>query len=319
METPDLESLHERIVDQETYPGGACLTELSLARYVTGAFSPDEKRKADEHLAECSECRRSVEQLREADAWLAQNASHVFAGMLEKAKARGLAPWATRPSDQELECYLARRVPASDAGRRFTEQLEEKIADSSALQEALERVRNRLRERVSVAWADARRRSSEAVEVMKQICSGVQSVASAQGVAQVVRAMPGYRAQPAPTVEAAVLDAEGYIALDEEGNPCKATFSLFRAQVDDDGHFIIDMATADRDYWETAQRRFEVTACLEHESRRVVLPAEKVYPDGRVTIVGNLLAGMEIKQIPPSVMVLTLTPQDKEDEPTETD
>jgi len=319
MDNADLEHLYDAVVVQETYPKDVCLSEESLVRCLTGEFSETEKGLAAAHLAECEACRRSVEELRRADAWLRDNGPGVFAGMLEKAKVRGLAPWATRPSTQEIECYLERRVPDTDAGRRFSRQLEAKIAASSTLRDTLEQVRSRLADRISVAWTDLRRRSAQAVDVMKQICSGVQSVANAQGIAQVVRAMPGYRAQPAPSVEAALLDERGNLTLDDDGRTRKVRFSIFRAQIERDGHFIIDMATAEDDFWEKEERRFVVTVCLEHEGRRVVLPTEKIYPDGRVTVVGNLVPGMDIRQVPPAVMVVTVTParNGEEEEPSE--
>lgn len=307
MNRSQLAQLYERVIAQDEYPGGVCPTELKMVEFVTRALPEPERQRLEAHLSECAGCQQAAEKLRTARRWFSENASLVFTGIPQKAADAGVEPWTSCPSDDILEMYALGALPETESGARFKARIERHLAACETCRQAAEQARGRLATLLTLRMADLQRHVSQAAhDTLRRMLLAIKAVAIAGGVGQRVRAMPGFRSQPALSLDALVLDRDGKMVLDHKGSPRKVIFDLIRGEVERDGHFVLDLSTADREYWEGAQQRYVVSATLSHENRRLILPAEKIYGDGRVTIVGNLPSGVEIRDLPTSTITLTL-------------
>jgi len=141
---------------------------------------------------------------------------------------------------------------------------------------------------------------------LHELLWGLQTQAIARGTGYGARAIPGYRSGTIPVLEAIQLNQEDKLVLNDEAQPVKIAFDVIRAEIEHDGHLVLDLVTADKRYWEKPDCRFMISAVLTYYNRKVVLPTEKIYSDGRVTFVANLVSGVEIRTIPLSAIQLSV-------------
>lgn len=307
MDRSQLEQLYARVVEQAEYPGHVCPTETKMVEFVSGALSEPERRRLKAHLPECAGCRHAVEKLRQARAWFTENASLVFSGLAEKAADAGVKPWAACPAADVLERYVMSAVPATEAGDRFKARIEQHLAQCAACRQAAEEASGRLATMLTLSATELQRRADRtALDALRDMLVAIRAAAAARGLGRRVRAMPGFRSQPASSLDALVVDAHGTMVLDDEGRPERVSFDLVRAEIEGDGHFVLDLSTANQAYWESGARRFTVCATLAHENQRLVLPPERIYGDGRATMVGKLPTGLDIRELPIAAMWLSV-------------
>lgn len=307
MDTRQLKTLYDRLLDQQDYPGDVCPTDRNLVRLTEGSCSQAERQRMEAHFAECHECLELASKLQAADQWFGENQPQVFAGIEHKAVLAQVEPWASCPAPEILHRYADGAVPASPAGDLFRGRIDRHLAACDTCREKESAYRPGLAKTLMMTLRQLRDAAGDSVDRVRQMLLGVQAMAVACGSGHGARAMPGYRGQTGPTMSAPVVDAEGRLVLDDDGEPRHAKFELIRAGIERDGHFVLDLSTADRNFWQTADRNFVVCATLQHEHYKLILPTEKIHADGRITIVGNMVSGVEIRDLPLAAIELSVT------------
>jgi hypothetical protein len=307
MSRQELERLYQRLVLQDVYPGDVCPTDEKLAASTAGSLSPQESARLNEHVQMCSDCRNMADQLGDAATWFSQNKAEIFAGLLDRAKARAVGPWRSCLSDDVLERYIQQAIPDTEAGRGFARSVETHLAGCSTCRKTVKRLDAQLVEPWVLPLDDLARRADARVQaILRDIVLGLKSIASAKGTFLGAHAMPGFRSQPARTVPAILLDAEGKVIIGPEGRPQTVEFSLIRAQLDRDGTAILELSTVDGRIQSAGKGEFVLSVAIHYEHRRLIFPNEQVPPDGHVTIVGHLVQGIQITALPPNALHLTV-------------
>ena len=313
MDRKQLESLHERLIVQDEYPGDLCPTEEKLVDYVMELISATERNKLEKHLEECSECRILSEKLHESSQWFSQSKSCVMAGLIDKAMDSKTEPWASCYSLDVLQGYFSGKIPDTDSGKLLTKQIEAHLRECKICRETAKEVQAHLAKPLVVNLADLAQRFDKAAQaIVSDVLHAIKAIAATRGVGNVVHAMPGYRSQPVSSVFALILDKNGKMLLDEEGCPKKVKFDLVRGEVATDGHVVIDLSTTNRFLWESGNHIFKLSVVFQQENRKLILPSEKIHSDGRVTIVSNLISGIGIKVLPISTMIFTVIPAEED-------
>jgi len=305
MDPQRLKILYERVIAQDEYPGNVCPTEHKLAELVMGALSAVERRRMDEHLLECTGCREAADELRAAAQWFKENEAELFAGLAERAAAAGVEPWSSCLRRDLLQLFLAGAIPETKEGARLHERIEAHLDECAACRQVVTQAQAALAAMLVIQLADLRERESEKAAAAHAMLLAIKTMAIARG-ARRMRAMPGFRGKEEDTLSALVLDQGGKLVVGEDGDPERADFHRIRAKLESDGHFVLELATDDRSFWESPESTFVVSVSLQHENRRLVLPPEKIFSDGHVTIVGNLPPGVEIRDFPHAAIMLTV-------------
>jgi hypothetical protein len=309
MDNSQVKLLYERLIAQHEYPGRVCPTEQRLVDFVMGSLSTMEQGRLKDHLTDCSDCQSIVDKVLEGLRWFDENKTQIFEGLVEKASITGTNPWASCPSKDELEQYIFGRIPNSSAGTLFKERMFEHIGQCKTCRETAGRIEtDSTRSPVIKLTAFGQRVNENVRAAMWDMLLSIKLVAATRGAKQTVRAMPGFRAHSASSVSALVLDEDGRIVLDKDGHSRKVEFDLICAEVGSDGHIVVDLSTADQSFWANDERTFSVSAALQQENRKLILPSEKIGSDGRVTICSNLVPGIEIRVLPISAMMFAVIP-----------
>ena len=306
MDEEQLDRLHERIIAQATYPGDVCPAEHKLVEFVTGALTATESQRMEEHLSACPDCRKSADQLRAASQWFNEHKDEMFAELAAKAAAAGVEPWASCPGRDLLGCFVADKIPQTEQGASLRERIAAHLEACSACREAAAEARRTLAAVLVIRLADLHERTSQAAEAARHMLLAIQAMAIARNARPRAHARAGYRGAPETSLTALVLDQHGNVALDEDANPRRARFRLVRAELESDGHLVLALTTKEASVCERRGSTFLVAASLQHENRKIVLPPEKIYADGHATIVGNLPASVEIRNVPPATITLTV-------------
>jgi hypothetical protein len=307
MEKSQLEHLYRRVIDQEEYPGEVCPNERNLVRYSMESLSSLERERILYHFSLCRECREVISKLTSARDWFRTNKAIILRGVAEKAIQAGLEPWASCPSQQILENYAIGAIPDTEAGNKFRKHIESHLIRCSDCKRFASSSYIKFKKVIVIKLEELYGRISDTMaNTLRELLLGIQEMATVQGIGHGIRAMPGYRSEATSSLQGLLIDKDGRVVLNNEGEPLKVDFALIRAQIERDGHFVLDLSTSDKNYWETPSREFIVSAVLQYENRRLVLPSEKIYSDGRVTIVGNLVSGVEIEDLPLSAIQITV-------------
>jgi len=307
MNDADIERLYDQIIMQDKYPGGSCPTGRSFVRYVKGSLSDEEQQNMREHLSSCPPCARMVEDLELARRWFREHERSMASQVAERAAQIGLPAGQECPPVEALEKYCTSAVPDTEAGRRFRRRVKEHLAACAVCQRTVDSWGKRLDRVVTIALDELRGGLVQAlVDKVRELLLGIQAAAAVRGAGGYVYAAAGYRAGALASVNAIVLDRQRWITLSDEGQPVQVAFDLIQARIERDGHFVLDLCTADRRYWESTSGRFVVSATLLGENTKLVLPAEHIRPDGRVTIVGHIPSGVEIEALPVSALSLAI-------------
>jgi hypothetical protein len=304
-----LELLYEHVIAQKEYPSNVCPTEQKLVDFIMGSLSTIEYKRLKKHLADCSDCLKLADKLQKNSQWFADNKTHMFAGLLDKAAKVGVEPWASCLSLDVLHGYIMNNVPDTRRGALLRKRIETHLQGCKSCRESTGKLKVGLERSIIVTMADLEQKADEATRaIVRGMLLAIRSVAAARGYGNIVSAMPGFRSQFASSVSALLLDQDGRIVLDDNGHPRKVKFDLIRAEVGRDGHVLIDLSTTDRNFWESKDHTFKVSAALQQENRKLILPSEKICSDGRVTVAGNLVSGIEIRVLPISAMIFTVVP-----------
>lgn len=313
METSDKEHLYKKLIKQTTYPGDVCPTEDNLVRWVQKALTPSECDKMEQHMQGCRQCAEAASKLTSARSWFQEHESFVFAGIIEKAAREGIQPWASCPSSQILELYAGDAISRDEVGQRFRHSLKAHVSQCLSCGHKYINNLHELKEKIILKLEDlADSAIDTAISTLHELLWGLQTQAIAQGTGHGVKAIPGYRSGDVPVLEAIQLNRENQLVLDDEAQPVKTAFNVIRAEIEHDGHLVLDLVTADKRYWEKPGCRFMISAVLTYRNHKVVLPTEKIYSDGRVTFVANLVSGVEIRAIPLSSIQLSIRKDPKE-------
>jgi hypothetical protein len=316
MDRKQLETLHERIIAQDEYPGDVCPTEEKLVDYVMELMPPTERNKLEKHLEECSECRILGNKLHESSLWFSQNISCIMTGLVDKAIHSKTDPWACCYSYDVLQGYFSDKIPDTDSGKLLAKQIETHLRECEICCQTAEEVQAHLAKPLVVNLADIALKFDKAAQtIISDVLTAIKSIAATRGVGNVVYAMPGYRSQPASSVLALILDKDGNMVLDDQGHPKKVKFDLIRGEIATDGHIVIDLSTTNRFLWESGDRIYKLSVVFQQENRKLILPSEKIHSDGRVTIVSNLISGIGIKVLPISTMIFTVIPAQENIDP----
>ena len=173
----------------------------------------------------------------------------------------------------------------SAAGRSFKISVEIHLGGCSMCRRTVERLKAQLTEPWVLQLDDLARRADDQVRaVLRDLVVGLKSIASARGAFLAAHAMPGFRSQPARTVPAVVLDAEGKMIIGQEGRPQTMEFCLIRAQLDRDGTAIIELSTVDERIRGTADSEFLLSVTINCEQPAISTsssPHPSTAPDGR--------------------------------------
>lgn len=308
MDKSDLETLFDRLVAQNEYPGDICPNEVKLSEFVVGTISDVERDRMEQHLSGCSECAQDAQRLQTARRWFRDHQDDIFADVAAKASLAGIEPWASSPSADELRVYFLNMVPESDAGRRFKQRIETALGDDSVCRDLAGKIRANLATMVIIRLEGIRESADkETTAALRAMLLAIQAVSLARRAPRRALAKPGYRGHVTTSVHAMLLDHQGKMMLDDQGRPEKVAFEVVKAGLEADGHFILDLSTAERQLWEKPDNQFILSASIHSENRRLVLPGEKIRSNGRVTIVCQLLRGFEIRELPLSSVSLSVT------------
>jgi hypothetical protein len=305
MDPQRLDRLFRRLIIQQEYPGGTCPTEQKQVELIRGELSEQERQRMDEHLKLCAGCREDTRRLGKAALWFREHGSQIYAGVRDKGAAAGVEPWADCLHRDLLKLLATESLPDTEAGRTLRRRLEGHVESCACCRQAVDDLRRAMASMTVIHLTELQQGARKAADVARRLLLAMQTMAMARGTLHQARAMPGFRSQPQPTVSALMLDPGFNLVLDEAGNPRQVDFQLIRAEVAHDGHCVVDLTTEDRAVREQPEGHM-VGLSLEHESTTLVLPAEQVYPDGHVTIVGNVPSGVEIRRIPLSALRLTV-------------
>ena len=325
MDADRLAALHQRVIAQHEYPGHVCPTERKLVEFVRGKLPLAESTRMEEHLSHCAACRDDAARLQAAAEWFRTHRDEVFAGLEGKAADEGIEPWASCLPRDLLDRFVADTLPHTARGARLRARIEAHLAGCESCRHRAQQARDTLAATVVVALAYLRDHAAPhedgaslpdsgkpgtgvppAAEQAHALLLAIQTMAVARGTGRRARAMPGYRGQADTPIAALCVDAEGALVLDAHDNPTSVRFDVIRAEVEADGHYVIDLITHDRTVWERPEAASTVRIELRHEHRRLVLPAQKIGADGRVTFVGDVPSGVGIREFPLAALSVTI-------------
>lgn len=306
MNATELARLYERIVAQREYAGGVCPSEATLVEYTAGRLSAAEAGRLREHLKACRECEVLAEDVLASGDWFAENRAEILAGLVDKAIAARLRPWDACPSKAELRAFVTGSVLEGQRGVLFRNRLREHVADCETCGGFVATLESQRSRGLTVTLQQLVDRVREAVQAVSELLRAFEMIVPARG-AGYVRAMPGYRSQTAPVLPAVLVDATGCLVLGDDGLPRCVKFDVIRAEVERDGHAVLDFSTSDSSVWARADQAFALTASLEHGNVRLVLPPQRIGANGRATVVADLTDGVELRELPLSAISLTVT------------
>lgn len=293
MNDAELQRLHASVFSRDDKLRGECPGDELLADFLGRTIERRLDTDVSAHLTECFSCRRRVEELDAAGAWFETRREQLLRGVLAGADAE--AP-ARCPSALLVQTLARNRLPRTRAGDALRERLQEHLREC-------ERCR-----RVHATRLTVRRLLDRALgsvdEAVGRLLAGLQEL----GSHLVPVAVAGYRAETASVLDALVFDADGRLALDEDGEPVAVRFDIVRAELSADGRFVLDLSTADRGYWKSDAAAFVAAATLEHGSTQLELPDEEILGSGRATIIVQFAPGLSIERIPTKAIRLTIRP-----------
>ena len=240
-------------------------------------------------------------------------------------------PGGTCPTDANLVRSVAERFTVEELERLESHlrecpecagRLTELRAANGWFEESGDRLLGELRASFAAVPAAAMPRETRRgvdyyVQELSSAAAGVRQAVremllSMQSLAWGPQALPavvaGFRGGAAAEILAPVVDEHGQGVLDAAGAPLVVRFSAVRAELGRDGHFVLDLSTEQRQYWETPSSCCKVEAALVEDQpprqRTLRFAPQKVFANGQVIFIASLPAGIEIRQFPLSSIAL---------------
>lgn len=148
--------------------------------------------------------------------------------------------------------------------------------------------------------------TEEQLTKMKELIQGLFIIAAKRPVKRVVKY--AYRDVETQKIHAIVVDDMGKIVLDRYNQPYEVKFGILRAEIDRKGFLTLSLSTSQKEYWEKESKIFLVQATIQIENNVLILPKNKIYPDGRVTITADIKVRTEIRNLPSEAIRIIAQP-----------
>ncbi len=99
-------------------------------------------------------------------------------------------------------------------------------------------------------------------------------------------------------ITAKVVDQNGNLRLDEEGNIITTEFDVIDASIDNTGLLKIKLIAIDQNYWKREEKEYNVEVELECEGIKIILPRGYINKQGIVEIMSDLKTSNVVSFIP---------------------
>ena len=308
MDDSHVEHIFNEVILQDTYPGKVCPNEKTLVQLMLGDLNQKEIEMIYEHLETCHECKRAVDELKSASLWFIKNKGKIFKNVVEAAAAFGIEPWVHCPKKSVLDLYHAQAFSSDHRGERLKKTISDHLNVCKKCSKVVESIKATSRHRIVITLEELGRKArKEIVKSAHDLLQDIYELAILKDTCRPAYAVPGYRSQKKRSISAVMLDRDGNIDADENGQIQEFLFNVTRADLENDGYFTLCLETTTKSIWKRAKSAYFVTAVLCQETRRIVFPSEVIGSQGRLTIVGKLVSGIEIRNLPLEAIELTVS------------
>lgn len=305
-----LRRLYECLILQDPYPGQTCPAEYVLVAHARGALHSGLSQLVEQHLHQCPSCIEDLEELRKAMEWFHQNERWILMGLAAKGAAAGALPWAKCPSSQLLYRYANKQIPVSDGGKVLLAEIQEHLTRCPDCIRLCEELRAGV-EGQHVSIADLGARAGGAVRNwLSGFADALLAAAQAAGSPSFVRAAPGYRSGESPTVDAVLVDRDGCLVVDEQGQPATCCFQVLEANVKEDGFLTLDLVTADSEFHPGERGDCDARAAITVNGKCLDLSSMPIDEQGRVTFTGLVPETSAVDPLPLALLDVTVVRMD---------
>ena len=303
-----LRRLYEKVIRQEPYSGGVCPAEHVLTAHESGSLGQPQDRLVADHLSDCPACQAALAKLKDAGEWIDQNESKILTGLAVKAGATDILPWARCPGVHMLYRHAHRQIPETASGKVLLAEIDQHVWQCRQCASLVDGFRAAAGGQ-SLSIAELGARAARAVQAgLSNFLDAIVSTVRASGGASSVRGVPGFRSDQAPVVCASVLDTQGNVAIDQEGQARRCHFDVVQASIADDGFLTLDLTATDaRDLW-GSDSGYEATAWLVAGGVRLALAPTAIDDSGRCTFTGVLPGAPAVESLPLPAIDLVVRP-----------
>jgi hypothetical protein len=269
-------------------PPDGHLGEDDLVAAATGALSPDATDRVELHVRDCERCLAELKRLSGAgEHWRGDAGAERLSALRERVLARRASPGpadASHPDAALVICYATGRIPRA-LGDALRESLVRHLeACASCRDEMVEALRPDLT--IDLEEAAARH------EQVSELFAGLAALVAAQhrlarqteGGRLLRSGLPrGASRGTGSDVSALVFDQGGELVLQADGRPRTVSFTMQRADVDEERRLVIQLASADPVVQRETQPAASVQITIRHEGLRLRLPRADIRAGGMAT------------------------------------
>jgi|GEM_PF-2611247 len=152
------------------------------------------------------------------------------------------------------------------------------------------------------------RAEEEARRHLSRLLDGLREMTSALGSTPAYRPAPATRRGSVASLLATLADENDRPVLNGEGKPTGLSFDLIRADIEPGGRLILDLSVSKLGELGGYPMSHRMEIRLAHAQIELLLPPEKILPDGRVAVARHLPGAHPLEQIPPASLRLRLVP-----------
>jgi len=303
-----LRRLYEKLIRQEPYAGGVCPAEHVLTAYESGTLGSPQDQLVAEHLSDCPACQAALEKLKDAGEWFDENESKILTGLAAKAGTVDVLPWARCPGVQLLYRHAHQQIPETGSGKVLLAEIDQHVWQCRQCASLVAGFRAAAAGQ-SLSIAELGARAAHAVQAkLANFLDAIASTVRASGGASSVRSAPGFRSDQVLVVCASVMDTQGNVAIDQQGQVCQCHFDVVQAEIANDGFLTLDLTATDAPHLWGANSGYEAAAWLVAGGVRLALAPTVIDERGRCTFTGVLPDAPAVESLPLSAVDLVVRP-----------